>query len=140
MQKDIYKYNNGSKDVYVDPLLIQYRFNKSAELEDVDTLFGWISQRDDENGKSTDDGRLQVEGAIRLAPHIARAFDVPMVDPDTGEGFTSLQLINMWSDYIDYMISVKKNTESQQTSVSSTDSEASSSTESSTTKRGSGSS
>src|SRR5208282_2569908 len=112
MNKNIYKYNNGEKEVFADPMDIDIRFSKAMEMEDIDTVMGWLFPGyDEETKKWKGDDKLFLDAVNRVCPAIAVAFKVKPFDENTGEGFLKGSLINMYSQYLNWMANLKKNTE-----------------------------
>ena len=115
--KKIFKYNDGFNDVYGDPFDIDYRFQESSKMENMELIEKWISEvPKDQNGQIDilgDVGPLRLfnEACRKLIPFIRAAFNLKPFDPSTGEGLTSEQVFELQAEYNDWKEGLKKNTE-----------------------------
>jgi hypothetical protein len=115
-EKFTFKYNDGFKDVYGDPFEIDMRFQKSTELENMETIEKWISEtpRDKEGmiSESTDASQIKLfnMACSKLLPHLRAAFKLQPFNEETGEGLTADQVFGIQGDYNNWKDSLKKNT------------------------------
>lgn len=98
-EKEIFKYElpDGEKR-FVDPLRIRRKLAK-ATAGKIDELLQ--KQNSDNLGD-------QLDADEKLIPAVAFAFDLPMIDPKTGEGTPEQFLLNLLDEYT-LWISEKKN-------------------------------
>lgn len=105
---------------------LQCEFGK---IPDIDALMGYLHgpPADDPNQPAPPQVKAAVldrslEAIDVILPTLARIFNVPLLDPETGVGCTALQLIGLMNQFIDYTETLKKSTEPTPSSQPSTDS------------------
>jgi hypothetical protein len=134
--RKIFKYFNGEKEVFADPMVIERRFQKACESVDINTIIGmvagpeWLGQiaRTDEEGKSYDSAGnflpevtaasvkiaidRQNEGIEELLPVLYETFGLKPLQGD-GTGTTTEEILDAYSSYNEFVASLKKNTENE---------------------------
>lgn len=118
-KKKIYKYFNGKKEIYADPFEIDWKMQHAISMEpNVDTIDSWLSPEANEKGEFDRQQISLLNDAYHFyIPKIIESFGLKKFDPDTGEGMVSEDIIDLWSDYLEWKFELKKNTEPEQTSV-----------------------
>jgi hypothetical protein len=133
MNHRIFKYNNGKADVFADPFEIDYRFQQAAGGEDLEQIDRWMDLPRTEEGlldqnKINDPGAGKIimaqymEALHRIEPIVRKTFNLEPFNPETGEGLTNKEVIEIWDDYQLWQADVKKNTSLPPTSATPTDS------------------
>jgi hypothetical protein len=141
MDKKIFKANIEGTDLFFDPFEVDYHYAEACKGVDIDQINNWLKIPKTPEGepdwdKIDKDPILQsnyAEAVHRLVPLIRKAFELEDYDKTTGNGLTSNQVLSLWGDYVDWQFDIKKNTESQPTTVPPTDSQESSSQQRTTT-------
>ncbi|MBX6313094.1 MAG: hypothetical protein IRY99_09305 [Isosphaeraceae bacterium] len=100
-QRRIFAYFDGAKRRFGDPLLILRRIKANLEGQDLDAL---QQQMDHENP----DVKLRALG--KVLPAFYAAFEVPPLDPDTGEGVPEEQMLALAGRFFSWLDDLKKAT------------------------------
>lgn len=112
MNKNIFKYNNGERDVFGDPILIETRFFKTLmEQGNPESILKNLGE---------ENHALREDAINKFVPAVMAAFKVKPLDEETGDGLTVSQMIDLYSDYFQWYAGVKKNTEDTPNSSQST--------------------
>ena len=132
MPEEGFKYFDGFDDVWGDPFEIDYKFDRAImeRNEDIDLLDQWVTEvPHDESGNpdtkrfTKDQERLYLDACRRYIPLIQSALELRPFDRKTGQGLQSIDVLHLWSTYINWKLGVKKNTESPPGSTTPTDSD-----------------
>ena len=100
----IFKYNDGKKDKYIDPMVVEVALLEQFQAEDIQTVMKNLSDE-------TIPDIITLPLSIKFAKAIAKVFNLELVNEDTGEGLTVMEVIEVWSQFNDFLSGVKKNTE-----------------------------
>jgi hypothetical protein len=103
-KRKIFKYFNGKKEVYGDPFVINMNFFRALDSENVESLFEKMDNKDIQGSEYEDT-------VLRILPGIKAGFGVSEVDPDTGEGLTVDEMVELFGDFLVWRADLKKNTE-----------------------------
>ena len=143
MNTRIFSYSNGKETVFADPLAVERRWFKACESVDINSILDRFYGPDflhniDENGIAHDDNgkplpemtpesielalKEREEAVVELLPVLYEAFQLSPIDPKTGEGTTETEALKAYSDFMEFRINVKKNTETYVNSSQSTES------------------
>ena len=115
MDRKIFRYNNGEKDVYVDPTELEYQL---ARL-DIDSFFSakrlsMLPEKEDGSldieAVSEEDIKILMDSYHEAEPRLREAFGVRPFDRETGEGMLFREIINLYSSFISWRNELKKNT------------------------------
>lgn len=116
IQRGIFKFNNGFKDIYADPFEIDWALQKASEFEDMKNIDEWLQIPHNEDGSIPDsvpdsDIKLYKEACHRLVPIIRKAFEIAPFNKETGDGLTGEQVLDVYANYILWSIDLKKSIE-----------------------------
>lgn len=100
-----FKYEVGGETRYADPYEVEDKFNQFMESLDREAIENWLDV------EKTSDDRLRLRGLMKIKPVIAKVFGLPEMDPSTGEGMTSEEIIDVWFSFREWQIGLKKNTD-----------------------------
>lgn len=109
IERGIFRYHNGSKYVYGDPLAIEDRMRKAAQGHQDDMEF--LPYESVLKNLDSDSPDLYIDATGRIVPIIAAGFKVKPLDEDTGEGLTRAQMLNLLISFFNFADAVKKNIE-----------------------------
>jgi hypothetical protein len=111
-EQQIYEYHDGHKVRKVDPMPIYLRLLEAAPPEELNADLAAFSSGPD---KEAGTGAL-----IRLGAHTAKAFQLPVWNEETGEGWSLTDLTMLLVNFLNFTLAQKKNTRQKRTSPSPT--------------------
>lgn len=112
-EKRIFKYFNGIKEIYADPFEIDWKMqhqitmNPSYEVHEKNIFV----QADDEGNVSKRDLMLHNDALHFYVPVVTNVFGLQKFNPETGEGMTADEILDIWTNYLEFKFDLKKNTE-----------------------------
>ncbi len=122
-ERSIFKYFNGKKEVFGDPIAIHRRlltcdnFDLAGDFKLVDALSKPIAQ------KSPGFAKEGLQAFDRLVSACRKAFKLPAFDEETGEGLVEEEIIQLFAEFGLFVDEIKKKQEPSVTSVSCTEQE-----------------
>src|ERR1700734_494047 len=102
--KKIFKYHNGIKEVYADPFELDWRMQNEVKMTpNIDTIDSWLSPTPDPEGNFDSAQVALLNDAYHFyVPVLVKVFKLKSFDEDTGEGMTASEIIDLWSDYLEW--------------------------------------
>jgi len=117
MERNIYKYNDGTRDVFADPSVLDYRIIKAFDKENMKVIENQLELPRKEDGEIDWDGmsedamRLFADACCRLDPLVREAFEIAPFNKEDGTGLLQVEVIKIYMDYIAWKDSLKKSTD-----------------------------
>lgn len=121
----LYQFFNGFETVFLDPYEVSYRYDKYGQSEEMREAEKWINQaerkEDGEFSETVSDSEkdLYWEAMHMHVPRIKNALEVPDFNKSTGQGLSAEEIIDSWTNFIEWQNGVKKNTDELPTDVNS---------------------
>lgn len=125
MNRKIYKYNDGKKDIFADPTeldhrIAMYRVEESFFPARIAEIPFDEDGNIDQTRATPGDIQLMLDSAYEAEPLIRKAFRIDPFDPSTGEGMFFKDVIDLFNDYMTWKNALKKNIENAPTSATPT--------------------
>ena len=122
-ERAIYKYHNGEKAVYGDPLQLR-RAVRIAAGEDPNRLCQRAGPLHQGGEVTPEEYETAHAAEAKLAEAIVKAFGLKAFDATTGEGVTHADCIDLWNDFCSWLQKKRTNTATTPTSSPTTTSQA----------------
>jgi len=106
----IFRYHNGSKQIAADPLVIQRKILSQKNI-DLDSEFRI----------AVSDTKESLDAISRVVGVIRSAFGVKELDPETEEGLTDTECLQLMASYAEFLNELKKKASLSQISQTATE-------------------
>lgn len=104
----IYSYHDGVKDVFADPLALKRKLVQAAR-GDLAGLIQRATPPEENAGPEAPDRTLdRMNAETELLAVVREAFQLPEINPATGEGCTDSMVWRVWDHFGDYLSGEKR--------------------------------
>lgn len=105
-EREIFRYSDGRRIRLADPMLIVRKMAAHPTLDLETTL---------QQMQAVDSPELQNEATATAVTATREIFDLPAMSEDNPDGLTELETLEVLTDFVDYLDTLKKNSSGQRT-------------------------
>jgi hypothetical protein len=125
MERNIFTYFNGTRDVKVDPMVLEYAWRDAVRGVDIESVMSRFFGPDFLHASDEDFAKLDVpddvlkmaldrrdEATAELIPVLCKTFGVKTLAEDQEDGMTYAEILRAYTAWMGFVTAVKKNTDS----------------------------